>query len=342
MKFIFLLFASILVMRCGAPSRAATNSMSPLLTDSMPPTVRTDFVAWKDSMKRYTAAYFKKLETADSLRSISAKEFTLDEKTGEAQGCPYLKFVGSYNSLELWKEDSARIAANELKFKNLLPKLEKSWTNTKKSLPKDDDEAIAEYPEYGYFSSDGKYVVAVENEQVLTRLYFFDAAGNFLRKAKLDQPLDMPVVDFNTEGTFFMVSSRVEPSFYFFTADGKLLKKGNYNNWTGDDGGCYGSNAISKHGKYWILHNCENYIYNQTNQLIGKTLGTGFAQIDEDRNLVMGCAFDSIIFSDLLTSQTVFRLNKNNNIGRIVIGEGILSLNFKNNPNKNFKYEIFK
>nr|MBP7274039.1 hypothetical protein [Saprospiraceae bacterium] len=335
----------VLLWCSGGQNNMRQEETIPFVTDSIPQKSNATGSVYKtkEMLRQETQAYFRKLEVEDSLRCLNAITFTIDENTGEVKGCPYLRLVGVYDKNQIWVEDSIKRVENKSRFKKLLPKLEKAWLGTKEIVKSDEfPDGEDRYPTNGIFSSDGNYIAVPDGMAhggYVDKIYFFDSYGNLLRKVLLDKELSIPICNFNTEGTFFIVSDGVQGDFYFFTAEGSLVRKGDFNKWTGDNGNSYGINMISKSGKYWLLRNNESFLFSRSNELISKLLVGGNTIIDDENNRVLFTYGSSITVFNCETNKYEFKCPQwaKNTIGFFEGNYLYFNLN-----NKIYNYEYVK
>ena len=135
-------------------------------------------------------------------------------------------------------------------------------------------------------------------------------------------------MSFNQEKTFFMLSSGVGPKFYFFYPDGKVFKKGDFHEFTGDNGTSYGGNFISKSCKVWCLSNNLKYYFNDKSKLTS-TISNSILSINE--NTQLGLFYKNI---NLKKGIYIYEIIDLNNSKCIYQSNEILT------PKRNFKYEI--
>jgi len=239
------------------------------------------------------------------------KYFTIDENTGEVNGCPLLKLTGQYN----WQEDSIINAKEKEKFKKLLPKIEKVWLGTKEIIVSDEfPEGHDRYPDYGYFSANDEYVIVPDGDfhsGSIDRLYFFNSKGELLNNYKLDNTIEVPNMGYNREKTFFMLSSSVGPDFYIFYPDGKVFKKGNFHEFTGDKGTSYGKLNISKNGKFWVLKNNLAWVYDMSRNLQLKLPYNGNCILDEVDSTITYSNEGNLEIFNLFTKKLLYSSIKN-------------------------------
>jgi hypothetical protein len=269
---------------------------------------KDSIVAWNkrasESIKQYTI-----------LPDANTKYFTIDPITGAVNGCPLIKFYGVFD----YKKDSINLTLDKLKFKKLLPEMEKAWIGTKDTSPSIEfPEGEEHYPRHGYFSANDEYVVVPDGHThggTVDRVYFFDKKGKLLNKFILGKHLQSPTFGFNKEKTFFILSNGVGPEYYFFYPDGRVFKKGNYHEITFDKGTSYGMPMITANGKYYMLNNNLNWIY--SNDSLIKVLKNEVYQIDEKKGLLIHFKHKSIFSKyiqieiiDFIRGKTIYTSNE--------------------------------
>ena len=177
--------------------------------------------------------------------------------------------------------DSLEDVVNKKKVKFILKKINRIGY----ALKKEND---------GIFSKDGKYFILVdEPDGFIKAIYFFNSQGTLLNKYKIDVPF-ICAYDFNAFGNYFILWGSGSSEFYFFTASGKLVRKGDFNLFTKDSGTSYWKNEISKSGKIWALINNSTFIYDRKNNLLDKIPGVDFAIIYEDLNYILYVSYHTI------------------------------------------------
>jgi hypothetical protein len=303
-----------------------------------------------DSIAKWNAQVFAEQEKYKVLPDENTKFFTIDPNTGEVKGCPLIKLKGVLDEKYYAEEKKERDSLKQ-KFELIKPSLRSVIMHDSNELwygdPKNVE--IEGTPEAvhsgrgptGYiFNKLGTRLivpVGYPHGGTMQEIYFFDNNNNLLAKHKLDKAIDMPYVDLNDEETFVIVSNGVSGDFYFFTIDGKLERKGNFNELTGDKGNSYGYNYISETGKYWLLSNNLDYVFDRSGNILHKFNIGGNCFIDEKNNRIFFTYGSKIsifsLSSNSLKYQSDFWLG--DNIG--FFHKNILIIN---NKSKNFIYEI--
>ena len=276
----------------------------------------------------------------DSILNSGAKVFTINEKTGEVVGCPYLKLVGVYSSMDLWREDSMKAAREKEKFQRLLPKLEKAWLGTKEIVISEEfPEGEDSYPRSGYFSLDGKYLIVPDGMAhggYTDKLYFFDNQGNLLKKYSFPEPL-IAYMGFNSENTHFWVQSQTKSEYWFFTSSGKLVRKSNNSLLTETVSTPIGFNNVSKKGTFWLLGNTN--LYHENGSLIAKIRNESeYSIINEDFDLLSYIRNNQIKIADIRTNKILFYSNAH--FKNLIMHQDAAYISF--NDYKTYKYEISK
>ena len=276
----------------------------------------------------------------DSILNIGAKVFTINEKTGEVVGCPFLKLAGVYNSIELGRVDSMKAAKEKEKFERLLPKLKKVWLGTKEIVKSEEFlEGEDSYPKSGYFSTDGKYLIVPDGMAhggYTDKLYFFDTQGNLLKKYSFPEPL-ITYMGFNSENTHFWVQSQTKSEYWFFTSSGKLVRKSNNSSLTETVSTPIGFNNVSKKGTFWLLGNTN--LYHENGSLIAKIRNESeYSIINEDFDLLSYIRNNQIKIADIKTNKILFYSNAH--FKNLIMHQDAAYISF--NDYKTYKYEISK
>ncbi len=268
-----------------------------------------------DSIAKWNAQVLAEMEKHKVLPDENTKLFTIDPNTGEVQGCPLIKLKGildeKYYAEEKKKRDSLR-----QKFELIKPILRpvimqgsnELWYGDPKNVEiEGTPEAVHSGrgpTEYIFNKSGTRLIVPVgyPHGGTLQEIFFFNNNNNLLANYKLDRPLDMPYVSLNAEETYVIVNSGVSGDFYFFTIDGKLERKGNFNKLTGDKSNSYGYNYISETGKYWVLSNNLSWLYSRNGELLSKFPYTLY-KLNEKDNLVL-----CVNYTNIFQNKIVFKL----------------------------------
>ena len=293
-----------------------------------------------DSIKKWNAQVLEEKKKYALKPDSNTKFFTINPETGEVNGCPLIKFKGVLDDA-YWEKQKKKRDSLRAKFASIRPKLRSVIMKGKKNElwygdPKNVE--IEDTPEavhsgrgpVGFLYSDDetKLIVPVgyPHGGMMDEIFFFDTKGKLLTKHKLDRPLNMPSVEFNTEQTFVIVSDGVKGDFYFFKSNGELFKKGNFNKLTGDKGTSYGKPMISESGKYWVLNNNLRWFFNKNGVNV---LKSNLFVIDLDENLNLALCYE---FSNIFTKEgRLFILN---------IEKNIISYSSNIIYTKNYRYEI--
>lgn len=210
------------------------------------------------------------LENINGLGKPKAKVFKFDSKTNVFNGVAYFK-----------RNVNRAIDADSLEYEKYIQKRDAISKKIKSTS------RVTEKVDRGIFSKDGKYYVSVDDpDGYVNSIMFFNSNGILLNKYKVDKPF-MVSYDFNAFGNYFMLWGSVSGEFYFFTATGKFVRKGNFNSFTKDPGTSYWKNEISKSGKNWVLINNNTFIYDERNNLIDKLPTIDFAIIYENQNYIL-------------------------------------------------------
>jgi len=237
-----------------------------------------------DSIAKWNAQVIAAKEKYTLKPDKDTKFFTIDPNTGKVKGCPLIKFKG-YLDDAYWEQRKRERKLFRKKFAELLPKIRKDimqghenelWYGDPDNVKiTGEPEAIhsGRGPVGSLFTKNGKIIVVpvgYPHGGAMDEILFYDKNIKLISRYKLDKTLQMPNVSLNAEETFVIVSDGVSGDFYFFTIDGKLERKGNFNKLTGDKGTSYGKPNISKTGKYWSLSNNLTYIFDSNGDLVLK------------------------------------------------------------------------
>ena len=276
----------------------------------------------------------------DSILNIGAKVFTINEKTGEVVGCPFLKLVGEVD----YKYEKIKAENETQKVKAFLPKIEKVWNSLN---PERDTNYHEEFPEGdvgsklggGIFSPDGNYFITsyAGHGGVTKKLFFFTKEGKLLRKYIFDEWTEA-TGEFNLDGTFYIVTDTSVGDYWIFTVDGILKKKGNMFSQFKGTSMSAGYCNISKTGKYIVLGSSETHILNNKNELIGK-ISAWKTFIDEENDKIYCIDYGFIKVYDIKQMKYIYKCNLTNITGTNV-EKNTLLLFFKNS--KDYYYEISK
>jgi hypothetical protein len=309
----YLIFVALGCSGCGGVKKGqgeveTTDIEKKVPTHELPPAEASEHRRpHPDSIKKWNDKVAIDKEQHTLKPDKDTKYFTIDENTGEVIGCPLLKLAGEYN----WKEDSINNAKEQAKFNKLLPKLEKAWLGTKEIVRSEEfPEGEDRYPTHGLFSKNDEYLVVPDgfaHGGTVNKIYFFNKKGELVSKYELGFHLQVPNYRFNDEKTFFILSSSVSPYFYFFYPDGRLFKKGNYHEMTGDNGTSYGTPLVTETGKNWILKNNLNWVYKNENEFLNKIYGNIICINDNSIALV---AFQQNIYSKNYQLQIIDLISK--------------------------------
>lgn len=303
-----------------------------------------------DSIAKWNAQVLAEMEKYKVQPDENTKMFTIDTITGEVHGCPLIKLKGILDEKYYAEEKKTRDSLRQ-KFASYKPLLrpiimqgsDELWYGDPKNVEiEGTPEAVhsGRGPTGYIFNKSGtRLIVTVgyPHGGRMDEIYFFDNNNNLLAKHKLDKALDVPYVNLNAEETFVIVSNGVSGDFYFYTIDGKLERKGNFNKLTGDNSNSYGYNYISETGKYWVLSNNLNYIFDRYGKEVRKLNIGGNCLIDEVYNNIFYTYGSQISIYNLVSQTLEFQSDfwLKDNIGffknrNLIIG----------NKFKYFQYEI--
>ncbi len=289
---------------------------------------------YRDSMQEITNEYFKVREKYELARKIPQYRVTIDENTGKVSGTDKLMLVGEIP----WNDNAFNHQLSEgetKKFQDL------SQQKRKADYRKGDEFNPEDYsnPWGIHLSGDGRYVVVTEgmvDAGDLVRISFYSREGKLLRVHDFPKAITPVQCEFNTTGTYFLVNDCCSGEFIFFYPDGKVLRKGQYNELTGDNGGSYGRNLLSENGLFWVLDNNLRFVYNKDTLL--DIIKVNLISINNDGLIFCHWGNDLIIYNPL-QKIILFQFNKSNINRRSLIGNKI-QIQFENN--KSFEYEIVK
>ena len=254
----------------------------------------------KDSIDKWNAEVMAQKKKYTLVPDENTRQFTIDPKTGEVHGCPYIIFKGILDD-EFWVRRKSKNDSLRARFAAIKPKLRAAmmdghknelWYGDPKNVEIEGTPEAAHAGRGGIgflYSDDGQYLIVpagYPHGGTMDEIFFFDTAGKLLSKTTLDRPLHMPSVDFNTGQTFVIVSNGVSGDFYFFKPNGELYRKGNFNKLTGDRGTSFSKPTISKSGKYWILNNNLRWVFNEYGNNLLKT-NLFILDIDEYNNIAL-------------------------------------------------------
>jgi hypothetical protein len=337
----YLIFVALGCSGCGGVKKGSgaveiTDIEKKVPTHELPPAEASEHRRpHPDSIKKWNEKVAIDKEQHTLKPDKDTKYFTIDENTGEVIGCPLLKLAGVYN----WQEDSLNNAKEQAKFDKLLPKLEKAWLGTKEIIKSVEfPEGEDRYPTHGLFSKNDEYIVVPDgfaHGGTVNKIYFFNKKGELVNKYELGFHLQVPNYSFNNEKTFFILSSSVSPYFYFFYPDGRLFKKGNYHEVTGDKGTSYGDNTISSSGDFFVLRNNITRLYDNNYNLINQ-FNVGGNCMFKSNYLLFTYGSNITIFN--LKSRKIeynSKIINNNEIGIFEKGKYFIT-----NKNKRYEYSI--
>lgn len=329
-QILFLIFLLVGCNGCGVGKKISTTdgnisdtSYNAEITDNkqaheIPVQSERDFrKPHPDSIVKWNAQVLADMDKYKVKPDKNTKMFTIDPNTGQVQGCPHIKLKGILDEKYYAEEKKTRDSLRQ-KFASYKPLLrpiimqgsDELWYGDPKNVEiEGTPEAVhsGRGPTGYIFNKSGTRLivpVGYPHGGRMQEIYFFDSNHNLLAKHKLDNALDMPYVNLNAEETFVTVSSGVSGDFYFYSIDGKLERKGNFNKLTGDNSNSYGYNYISETGKYWVLSNNLNYIFDRYGKVIKKLNIGGNCLIDEVNNNIF-YTYGSQISIYNLVSQTL-------------------------------------
>lgn len=270
-----------------------------------------------DSIKSWNVQVLDKKEKLKVKPISKTKMFSIDSNSGKVAGCPFIKFKGFIDN-QYWKNQKEKNNKLRFTFEEVRPKIRSVIMEGKEELwygdpvnGKSEETAHSGRGPTGFLYDDnGKYLivsVGYPHGGMMDELFFFNRNGEFISKTILDRPLNMPYVEFNSEQTFVTVSDGVNGDFYFFKTDGSLERKGNFNEVTKDRGTSYGRAVISKTGKYWMLNNNIDYIFDSNENFQTKIVIGGSSFFIEDKDIIIYTYGSQISILNLSTNQLLYQ-----------------------------------
>ncbi|MCB9274366.1 MAG: hypothetical protein H6564_10025 [Lewinellaceae bacterium] len=262
------------------------------------------------------SAIIASMEALTPKANSSTSIFTIDENTGQTEGCPKIKLMEVYEEKDYGKVNNAgaHVEFSSLPDafqKNIISKITSSLDEVRSQADTGEDDSSPESYISDLFKLGHTYLVALGTPHGggIKMLLFFDDDGATLKQtSELGAELYMPIFYINKPRSHFGLSSGVSGPIYVYDSSGNLLLKDDFNKLTGDNGTSYGPVVVSDRFEYMLLANNISYLYKGKNVVL-KTVGHSFYINDADDILSYGVGRHQWAIQDIHTGAIIYQMN---------------------------------